>query len=116
MEVVVASGTVDNAIELVTNAGYASTSLIKRNFKIDYNRAGRIIDLLEERELMDDEFLINANGALLFNSDKTICILINGLDHIKIQVIGYNDIKGLYKIANEIDDTLESHLEYAFDK
>lgn len=65
---------------------------------------------------MDDEFLINANGALLFNSDKTICILINGLDHIKIQVIGYNDIKGLYKIANEIDDTLESHLEYAFDK
>ena len=74
------------------------------------------LDLLEERELMDDEFLINANGALLFNSDKTICILINGLDHIKIQVIGYNDIKGLYKIANEIDDTLESHLEYAFDK
>ena len=46
-------------------------------------------------ELMDDEFLINANGALLFNSDKTICILINGLDHIKIQVIGYNDIKGM---------------------
>ena len=46
------------------------------------------LDLLEERELMDDEFL----------------------------VIVYNDIKGLYKIANEIDDTIESHLEYAFDK
>ena len=66
------------------------------------------LDLLEERELMDDEFLINANGALLFNSDKTICILINGLDHIKIQVIGYNDIKGLYKIANEIDIKIDN--------
>ena len=75
------------------------------------------LDLLEERELMDDEFLINANGALLFNSDKTICILINGLDHIKIQVIGYNDIKGLYKIANEMvisayrKETSRNHFE-----
>lgn len=43
-----------DAIELVTNAGYASTSLIKRNFKIDYNRAGRIIDLLEERGIISE--------------------------------------------------------------
>ena len=43
-----------DAIELVTNAGYASTSLIKRNFKIDYNRAGRIIDLIEERGIISE--------------------------------------------------------------
>ena len=43
-----------DAIELVTNAGYASTSLIKRNFKIDYNRTGRIIDLLEERKIISE--------------------------------------------------------------
>ena len=39
-----------------------------------------------------------------------VLILINGLDHIKIQVVGNNDIKGLYEIGNEIDDILESNL------
>ena len=59
-------------------------------------------------ELIDDNFLESQNAALLINTDKTICILINGLDHIKIQVVGNNDIKGLYEIGNEIDDILES--------
>ena len=74
------------------------------------------IDSLLERELVDGDFLASENSAVLVNYDKTICILINGLDHIKIQVVGYNGIKELYDIANEIDDELESHLEYAFDK
>ena len=74
------------------------------------------IDSLLERELVDGDFLASENSAVLVNYDKTICILINGLDHIKIQVVGYNGIKELYYIANEIDDELESHLEYAFDK
>ncbi|MGN1032217.1 MAG: hypothetical protein ACI4PU_02035 [Intestinibacter sp.] len=74
------------------------------------------LGLLLERELIDGDFLANENSAILTNHDKTICILINGLDHIKIQVVGYNGIKELYDIANEIDDLLESHLEYAFDK
>lgn len=74
------------------------------------------INLLEERELINGEFLASSNGALLFNDDKTICILINGLDHIKIQVIGYNGIKELYSVASEIEDILEEDLEYAFDE
>ena len=74
------------------------------------------INALIEMELIDDNFLESQNAALLINTDKTICILINGLDHIKIQVVGNNDIKGLYEIGNEIDDILESNLEYAFDK
>ena len=74
------------------------------------------LNSLIEMELIDDNFLSSQYAALLINIDKTICILINGLDHIKIQVVGNNDIKGLYEIGNEIDDILESHLEYAFDK
>ena len=31
-------------------------------------------------------------------------------------MIGYNGSRELYNIANEIDDILESHLDYAFDK
>ena len=55
------------------------------------------INALIEMELIDDNFLESQNAALLINTDKTICILINGLDHIKIQVVGNNDIKGLYE-------------------
>lgn len=73
------------------------------------------INLLEERELLEYDFFESVNGALLFNQDKTICILLNGLNHIKIQVIGYNGIRELYKIADEIDDILNQNLEYAFD-
>ena len=65
------------------------------------------INALIEMELIDDNFLESQNAALLINTDKTICILINGLDHIKIQVVGNNDIEGLYEIGNEIDDILE---------
>ena len=74
------------------------------------------VSLLLERELIDSDFLANENSAILINHDKTICVLINGLDHIKIEVIGYNGSRELYSIANEIDDILESHLDYAFDK
>ena len=37
----------DQALELVVNAGKASTSMIQRHLKIGYNRAARIVDLLE---------------------------------------------------------------------
>ena len=37
------------AIELVIEAGQASTSFIQRRFNVGYARAGRIIDQMEER-------------------------------------------------------------------
>lgn len=78
--------------------------------------SGVELSSLVERELIDADFLSNEDSALLMSHDKTICILINGLDHIKIQVDGDNDLRRLYNVANEIDDILDSHLEYAFDK
>jgi hypothetical protein len=38
----------DEAVEVVKKAGKASTSMIQRHFRIGYNRAARIIDLLEQ--------------------------------------------------------------------
>ena len=42
----------DEIVEFVITSGKASASLLQRRFKIGYNRAARIIDLLEERGII----------------------------------------------------------------
>lgn len=42
----------NEAIDLVMNAGQASASMLQRRFKIGYSRAGRIIDQMEARGLI----------------------------------------------------------------
>ncbi|MDO4833645.1 MAG: DNA translocase FtsK 4TM domain-containing protein [Bacillota bacterium] len=41
-----------DAIELVVGAGSASVSMLQRRFRIGYNRAARIIDMMEERQIV----------------------------------------------------------------
>ena len=41
-----------DAIEIVVETGLASTSFLQRKFKINYSRAGRIIDQMEERGII----------------------------------------------------------------
>ena len=42
----------DEIVEFVITTGKASASLLQRRFKLGYNRAARIIDLLEERGII----------------------------------------------------------------
>lgn len=42
----------DEIVEFVITSGKASASLLQRKFKLGYNRAARIIDLLEERGII----------------------------------------------------------------
>ena len=41
-----------DAIELVVDQGAASVSMLQRRFRIGYNRAARIIDMMEERQIV----------------------------------------------------------------
>ena len=41
-----------DAIDLVVGAGQASVSMLQRRFRIGYNRAARIIDMMEERQII----------------------------------------------------------------
>ena len=45
-------------VEFVVEQGKASSSLIQRRFRLGYNRAARVIDLLEERGIIGP-----ANGS-----------------------------------------------------
>ena len=42
----------NDIVEFVVTSGKASASLLQRRFKLGYNRAARIIDLLEERGII----------------------------------------------------------------
>ena len=41
-----------DAIELVVDQGAASVSMLQRRFRIGYNRAARIVDMMEERQVV----------------------------------------------------------------
>ena len=42
----------NDIVEFVVTTGKASASLLQRRFKLGYNRAARVIDLLEERGII----------------------------------------------------------------
>ena len=42
----------DKAVELVVEKGYASTSMIQRVFRVGYNRAARIVELMEKEGIV----------------------------------------------------------------
>ena len=48
----------NDIVEFVITQGKASASLLQRRFKLGYNRAARIVDLLEERGIVGP-----ANGS-----------------------------------------------------
>lgn len=45
----------EDAIECVVNAGQASVSMLQRRFRIGYNRAARIVDMMEARGIVSPQ-------------------------------------------------------------
>ena len=44
-----------DAIELVVRSGQASVSMLQRRFRIGYNRAARIVDMMEARGIVSPQ-------------------------------------------------------------
>ena len=71
---------------------------------------------LVEQHLISPEFIKNTEGkTLLLSKDKTVSIMLNEEDHIRLQVIMPSlMLKEAYEIANDIDNKLSFKLSFAF--
>lgn len=107
----------EKVIHLVKNAIVNSNTVLKDDFEFY-----RISDLSEvDRQSMVEEHLIsmdlskNPCGAVLIKKDKTVSIMINEEDHIRIQTL-YDglELDKAWDMASKIDDILEESLNYAF--
>lgn len=56
-------------------------------------------------------------GGLILSEDERVSVVINGDDHIRIQVLEKGlDLDGCYKQADKIDDYISERFEYSFDE
>ncbi len=71
---------------------------------------------LVEQHLISPEFISNPEGkVLLLSKDKTISIMINEEDHIRLQVIMPSlCLEEAYKVADELDTKLSEKLKFAY--
>jgi DNA segregation ATPase FtsK/SpoIIIE, S-DNA-T family len=60
----------DKAVELVVEKGQASTSMIQRTFRIGYNRAARIIEMMERDGVVGPMDGVRPREVLVRNSDE----------------------------------------------
>ena len=65
------------AIDMAITSGSISTSLLQRHFKIGYNRAGRIVDQMEERGIISG-LDGNKPRQVLISRDEYNEMLMNG--------------------------------------
>lgn len=74
--------------------------------------------VLVEKHLISPQLAEDSpNGAVLLSENEEVSIMINEEDHIRIQCLfpGLQLTAALHA-ANEIDDWLESHIQYAFNE
>lgn len=77
-----------------------------------------------DRAVLVERHLISPNlaardsiGAVLIDRDEVVSIMLNEEDHIRIQALLPGlQVKEALQIANNIDDMLESKVEYAYDE
>ncbi len=73
---------------------------------------------LVEKRLVSPEFISDTNErALLLSKDKSLSIMINEEDHIRLQVIKNGlALEEAYDTADKLDTLLDENLEFAFDE
>jgi len=95
---------------------------LQNNELLYFYRLNELTDI--EREILFEKHLISsehregkANKGLLINERESVSIMINEEDHIRIQTLFPGlQLDKAWEFADDIDDKLESQLEYAFDQ
>lgn len=113
-----------NALSDKTEATQKIRSAIKNSAvskEFDFLELDNASDLnrlsLAEEHLISPDMLNGTGKSVLINKDNTASIMLMEEDHIRLQVIlGGNKLDEAYKTASELDDIIESSVDYAFDE
>ena len=62
----------NQALEIIKSEGKASTSFLQRKLQIGYNRAARIIDMMEENGIVSKANHVGKRGFVSFVSKKIL--------------------------------------------
>lgn len=71
---------------------------------------------LRERRLLNRTLVEQkAPGGIIFSEDERISLVLNGDDHLRLQVLSPGlDLKGCYEEADHLDDFIEERIRYAY--
>jgi len=98
-------------------AAVAATPPMRRGFNFAITELGELErQVLVERHLISRELSGAKGGAgVVISRDQAISVMVNEEDHLRAQVLrsGFN-LKKAWTIIDELDSTLEEHLDYAF--
>ncbi|AYO31920.1 MAG: protein arginine kinase [Thermoanaerobacteraceae bacterium] len=73
--------------------------------------------MMVEMHLISPDLSASKKGAAIINQDKTLSIMINEEDHLRIQTVFPGlDPEKAYDLASKVDDVLEEKLDFAFDE
>ncbi|MDR0880447.1 MAG: protein arginine kinase [Clostridioides sp.] len=105
-------------IEKVKEAFFESEDKFSEEFDFyKMEDMGEVMKLsLVEDHLISPDIVEKDDAAVIINKDRSVSIMINEEDHIRIQTMsdGLN-LENAYETASRIDDILEEKLNYAFD-
>lgn len=106
----------EEIIKAVKNSNSPLSKELNILYVKDLTEAQRIS--LVEQHLASPEFMSDSAGrALILSKDKTMSIMINEEDHIRLQIL-YKDfnLEQAYDTADKLDTLLDENLDFAFDK
>ncbi|MEE3333054.1 MAG: protein arginine kinase [Ruminococcus sp.] len=107
---------VKTVIEAVKNSNSPLADDLDILYVKDLTEAQRIS--LVESHLASPEFISDSAGrAIILSKDRTMSIMINEEDHIRLQILkkGF-DLEGAYDLADKLDTLLDENLDFAFDE
>lgn len=108
-----------SVLEEVKNSIFKSNSALSKDFEyLELANTSPVnIRALTEQHFISPDLAGSKYGGVLINKDKTMSIMVNEEDHIRLQVIlpGFN-LQEAWDTANKVDDLIEENTDYAFDE